>query len=109
VRGEYRCYSSVCWMVYWRMDETSCCDAGGGGSTGSAVSYLPFLSIPTPRLTCLFMSIPNPTNEQPSSHIFSYKDKVKDYNFGSLIRTDARDEYGEKNTIFGVFTSLSLH
>jgi len=69
----------------------------------------PFLSIPTPRLTCLFMSIPNPTNEQPSSHIFSYKDKVKDYNFGSLIRTDARDEYGEKNTIFGMFTSLSLH
>ncbi|KAF8801203.1 DUF757-domain-containing protein [Phlegmacium glaucopus] len=32
--------------------------------------------------------------------IESYKDKVKDYNFGSLIRTDARDEYGEKNTIF---------
>ncbi|KAH9474539.1 Protein PBDC1-like protein [Psilocybe cubensis] len=32
--------------------------------------------------------------------IESYKDKVKDYNFGSLIRTDARDEYGESNTIF---------
>ena len=30
-----------------------------------------------------------------------YEKKVKDYNFGSLIRTDARDEYGEKNTIFG--------
>ncbi|KAF8909750.1 polysaccharide biosynthesis-domain-containing protein [Gymnopilus junonius] len=30
----------------------------------------------------------------------TYKDKVKDYNFGSLIRTDARDEYGETNTIF---------
>jgi len=29
-----------------------------------------------------------------------YKDKVKDYNFGSLIRTDAEDEYGERNTIF---------
>ncbi|KAK7052976.1 hypothetical protein VNI00_004297 [Paramarasmius palmivorus] len=29
-----------------------------------------------------------------------YEKKVKDYNFGSLIRTDARDEYGEKNTIF---------
>ena len=36
----------------------------------------------------------------PTPH--SYKDKVKDYNFGSLIRTDARDEYGEKNTIFGM-------
>jgi len=34
--------------------------------------------------------------------IYSYKDKVKDYNFGSLIRTDARDEYGESNTIFGI-------
>ena len=33
--------------------------------------------------------------------IESYKDKVKDYNFGSLIRTDCRDEYGETNTIFG--------
>ncbi|OCB89162.1 DUF757-domain-containing protein [Sanghuangporus baumii] len=32
--------------------------------------------------------------------IDSYKDKVKDYNFGSLIRTDCRDEYGETNTIF---------
>ncbi|KAF8179911.1 DUF757-domain-containing protein [Pholiota molesta] len=32
--------------------------------------------------------------------IESYKEKVKDYNFGSLIRTDARDEYGEANTIF---------
>ncbi|KJA21310.1 hypothetical protein HYPSUDRAFT_42162 [Hypholoma sublateritium FD-334 SS-4] len=32
--------------------------------------------------------------------IESYKEKVKDYNFGSLIRTDARDEYGESNTIF---------
>ncbi|KAF9531126.1 DUF757-domain-containing protein [Crepidotus variabilis] len=30
----------------------------------------------------------------------TYKDKVKDYNFGSLIRTNAEDEYGETNTIF---------
>ncbi|OJA18553.1 hypothetical protein AZE42_04012 [Rhizopogon vesiculosus] len=29
-----------------------------------------------------------------------YEKKVKDYNFGSLIRTDARQEYGETNTIF---------
>jgi hypothetical protein len=33
-----------------------------------------------------------------------YKKKVKDYNFGSLIRTDARQEYGEKNTIFGALS-----
>ncbi|KAH8102154.1 DUF757-domain-containing protein [Cristinia sonorae] len=32
--------------------------------------------------------------------ISSYEKKVTDYNFGSLIRTDARGEYGEKNTIF---------
>lgn len=30
-----------------------------------------------------------------------YEKKIKDHNFGSLIRTDARDEYAEKNTIFG--------
>lgn len=32
--------------------------------------------------------------------ISSYEKKVKDYNFGSLIRTDATGEYGESNTIF---------
>ncbi|KAJ6625071.1 DUF757-domain-containing protein [Mycena sp. CBHHK59/15] len=32
--------------------------------------------------------------------IESYKKKIKDYNFGSLIRTDSRQEYGESNTIF---------
>ncbi|KAJ3774696.1 DUF757-domain-containing protein [Lentinula raphanica] len=32
--------------------------------------------------------------------ITSYEKKVKDHNFGSLIRMDARDEYAEKNTIF---------
>ncbi|KAL0565621.1 hypothetical protein V5O48_016403 [Marasmius crinis-equi] len=29
-----------------------------------------------------------------------YEKKIQDYNFGSLIRTDAREEYGERNTIF---------
>ncbi|KAG6836168.1 hypothetical protein H0H93_010716 [Arthromyces matolae] len=29
-----------------------------------------------------------------------YEKKVKDYNFGCLIRTDAQDEYGERSTIF---------
>jgi len=32
--------------------------------------------------------------------INSYEKKIKDYNFGSLIRTDARQEYAEANTIF---------
>ncbi|KIK27241.1 hypothetical protein PISMIDRAFT_675106 [Pisolithus microcarpus 441] len=30
----------------------------------------------------------------------AYEKKVKDFNFGSLIRTDARLEYSETNTIF---------
>jgi len=32
--------------------------------------------------------------------IQSYQQKVQDYNFGSLLRTSSREEYGEKNTIF---------
>lgn len=37
----------------------------------------------------------------------SYEKKITDYNFGSLIRTDAREEYSERNTIFGERASLS--
>lgn len=37
----------------------------------------------------------------------SYKGRVTDYNFGCLIRSDARGEYGEQNTIFGEFLSLT--
>jgi hypothetical protein len=33
-----------------------------------------------------------------------YEGKVIDYNFGSLIRTDCNEEYGERNTIFGEYT-----
>ena len=32
----------------------------------------------------------------------SYDGKIKDFNFGSLVRTDSREEYSERNTIFGV-------
>ncbi|PFH47596.1 hypothetical protein AMATHDRAFT_6587 [Amanita thiersii Skay4041] len=32
--------------------------------------------------------------------IQEYEKKIKDFNFGSLIRTDSREEYGEANTIF---------
>ncbi|EKM78291.1 hypothetical protein AGABI1DRAFT_75807 [Agaricus bisporus var. burnettii JB137-S8] len=32
--------------------------------------------------------------------IEEYKEKMKEYNFGSLIRMDANGEYGEANTIF---------
>ncbi|KAJ7882414.1 hypothetical protein B0H14DRAFT_2703759 [Mycena olivaceomarginata] len=41
-------------------------------------------------------------------YIESYKKKVKDYNFGSLIRTDACQEYGENNTIFGASRAWSF-
>jgi len=34
-------------------------------------------------------------------YLLRYEKKVKDYNFGSLIRTDAEKEYSERNTIFG--------
>ena len=38
--------------------------------------------------------------------IETYKDKVKDYNFGSLIRTDSKSEYSEDNTIFGMHSHV---
>ncbi|KAK7042511.1 Duf757 domain-containing protein [Favolaschia claudopus] len=41
--------------------------------------------------------------ERWRAFIESYRKKVKEYNFGSLIRTDARQEYGERNTIFGAY------
>lgn len=41
--------------------------------------------------------------------IEAYKDKIKDYNFGSLIRTDANDEYSEKNTIFGEYLPICAY
>ena len=31
-----------------------------------------------------------------------YEKKIDDYNFGSLIRTDCRDEYSQHNSIFGM-------
>lgn len=34
-------------------------------------------------------------------HVYSYEKKIKDFNFGSLIRMDATKEYSETNTIFG--------
>lgn len=37
---------------------------------------------------------------------YRYEKKIKDFNFGSLIRTDATQEYGETNTIFGQFIVL---
>ncbi|KAI0048668.1 DUF757-domain-containing protein [Auriscalpium vulgare] len=38
--------------------------------------------------------------ERWRNFINAYEKKVQDYNFGSLIRTDASKEYNETNTIF---------
>ena len=35
-----------------------------------------------------------------------YEKKITDYNFGSLIRTDATGAYNESNTIFGAFVFM---
>lgn len=35
---------------------------------------------------------------------YRYEKTIEDYNFGSLIRTDCKDEYSQHNSIFG--TSL---
>ncbi|KIM82720.1 hypothetical protein PILCRDRAFT_70144 [Piloderma croceum F 1598] len=41
--------------------------------------------------------------------INAYEKTVKDFNFGSLIRTDARREYAETNTIFGASVFLRFY
>ncbi|KAI0033016.1 polysaccharide biosynthesis-domain-containing protein [Vararia minispora EC-137] len=38
--------------------------------------------------------------ERWRNYMAEYEKKIKDYNFGSLIRTDSEKEYSEKNTIF---------
>jgi len=38
--------------------------------------------------------------ERWRAFINEYENKIADFNFGSLIRTDATKEYNEKNTIF---------
>lgn len=40
--------------------------------------------------------------------LIRYEKKVKDYNFGCLIRTDARGEYGETNTMFGASSAVNF-
>ena len=32
---------------------------------------------------------------------YRYENTIEDYNFGSLIRTDCKDEYSQHNSIFG--------
>lgn len=34
-----------------------------------------------------------------------YENKIEDYNFGTIIRSNPKFEYGEKETIFGKYSS----
>ncbi|KAG7088072.1 hypothetical protein E1B28_012103 [Marasmius oreades] len=45
--------------------------------------------------------------ERWANFINWYEKKVQEHNSGSLICTDAREEYGGKNTIFGMLPTLS--
>jgi hypothetical protein len=42
-----------------------------------------------------------------NARYYRYENKITDYNFGSLIRTDATREYSETNTIFGALVFFS--
>ncbi len=39
--------------------------------------------------------------ERWRNFMMAYEKKVDDYNFGTLVRTNPKFEYGEKETIFG--------
>ena len=44
-------------------------------------------------------------NYKSRGHVHRYEKKITDFNFGSLIRTDATKEYSELNTIFGALVT----
>lgn len=44
--------------------------------------------------------------ERWRNFMMAYEKKVDDYNFGTLLRSNARFEYGEKETIFGMSRPL---
>ena len=39
--------------------------------------------------------------EKWRNFMLAYEKKVDDYNFGTMLRSDPKSEYGEKETIFG--------
>ena len=41
--------------------------------------------------------------ERWRNFMMAYEKKVEDYNFGTMLRANSKFEYGEKETIFGVF------
>ncbi len=38
----------------------------------------------------------------------TYKEKLEEFNFGTLLRLDANGVYDDENTIFGILTPFSL-
>ncbi len=45
--------------------------------------------------------------ERWRSFMMAYEKKVDDYNFGTILRSSAKEEYGENTTIFGKQVLLS--
>jgi hypothetical protein len=41
--------------------------------------------------------------------LMPYENKVKDYNFGTMLRRDPKTEYGEAETIFGISLPVDYH
>ena len=46
--------------------------------------------------------------EKWRNFMLAYEKKVDDYNFGTMLRSNPKFEYGEKETIFGSFIRLVL-
>ena len=46
--------------------------------------------------------------ERWRNFMLAYEKKIDDYNFGTMLRSNPKFEYGEKETIFGSQTSLIL-
>ncbi|CAO3662033.1 unnamed protein product [Rhizopus stolonifer] len=46
--------------------------------------------------------------EKWRNFVNKYEKRVNEFNFGSLIRIDCRDDYTEQNTMFGVRMQKSL-
>jgi hypothetical protein len=46
--------------------------------------------------------------EKWRNFVNQYENKVDDFNFGTMLRSNAKFEYGEKETIFGEFQLFSV-
>lgn len=46
--------------------------------------------------------------ERWRNFMMAYEKKVDDYNFGTMLRGNAKFEYGEKETIFGGYLSCGI-